>query len=163
MKPRSRVSEVIRKHRLGLAVGLCIGLGAGFVTGSAGPDGQNLLADKETHEAVAAVKHAIVAGHKARDRQALGQLYAEDYTAIDSGGIRTKADLLAGLATDPEIVRGDYELSAVRRWGNLAVAKGHGEMLIRSPDGSTQELEYDSFNVFAHRDGRWVYVAAFLP
>jgi len=163
MKTRSKMFEVIRKHRMGLAAGLCIGLGAGWVAGSAVPDGQSLMADEETREAVAAVKHGIVAGHKARDRKALDLLYAEDYTAVDSGGIRTKDDLLADLATDPEIVEGNYELSAVRRWGNLAVAKGRGHMIIRSADGSTRELDYDSFNVFELRDGRWVYAAAFLP
>ena len=163
MKLRSKAFEVIRKHRLGLAAGLCIGLGAGFVTGSAVPDGQSLMADEETREAVAAVKHAIFAGHKARDPQALDLLYADDYTAVDSGGIRTKDDLLAGLSTDPEIVEGNYEISVVRRWGNLAVAKGRGHMIIRNADGSSRELKYDSFNVFELRDGRWVYAAAFLP
>lgn len=163
MQSRPKILDLIRKHRLGLAVGVCFGLGVGVVAGSIAPPRQSLMADEETREAVAAVKHAIVAGHKARDREALDLLYAEDYTAIDSEEIRTKADLLAGLATDPEIVRGSYELSAVRRWGNLAVAKGHGRMIIRSSDGSTREVEYDSFNVFKYRDGRWVYTAAFLP
>ena len=95
--------------------------------------------------------------------EALDRLYAEDFTAVDSQGIRTKADLLAGLATDPEIVEGTYELSAVRQWGDLAVAKGRGRMVIRSSDGTTRELEYESFNVFEQQDGRWVYAAAFLP
>lgn len=158
-----KIFDLIRKHRPGIIVGMLLGLGVGVVAGSASTGGQNLMADKATREAVAAVKHAIVAGHKARDRDALDRLYAEDFTAIDSEEIRTKADLLEGLATDPEIVNGGYKLSAVRRWGDVAVAKGHGRMVIRSSDGSTREFEYDSLNVFEYRDGRWVYSAAFLP
>ena len=155
--------DLIRRRPVVLAVGISIGLATGLVAGSTVPNGQNLMADEETRQAVAAVKDAIVAGHIARDPQALDRLYANDYTAVDSEGIRTKADLLAGLATDPEIVEGQYELSAVRRWGDIAVAKGQGRMIIRRADGSDTEVAYESFNVFQRQNGRWVYAAAFLP
>jgi ketosteroid isomerase-like protein len=121
-------------------------------------------ADDATKAAVMEVKRGIVAGHQAKDRAALDRLYAADYTAIDSkGAIRTKQDLLNALPTDAEIVKGQYDLIAVRRWGNIAVATGRGQLLYRNPDGSTRESNYYSFNVFEHRDGRWVYSAAFLP
>jgi ketosteroid isomerase-like protein len=141
---------------------------ASFVAGamlSAGIlQGQTLLADDETRRAVAAVKQAIVAGHKSRDAVALAKLYADDYTAIDrQGAVRTRADLLQALPTDAAIVEGSYELSSVRRWGTIAVAAGHGHLVYGNPDGSRRVSDYDSFNVFELRDGRWLYVAAFLP
>lgn len=122
------------------------------------------FADDETRAAVAGVKQAIVTGHRTRDRAALDRLYAADYTATDARGrTRSKADLLDALPTDPEMLSGRYDLTAVRRWGTIAVASGHGRMEYRNPDGSTRVSEYDSVNVFAYRDGRWWYVAAFLP
>jgi hypothetical protein len=33
----------------------------------------------------------------------------------------------------------------------------------RNADGSSRLSDYYSFNVFERRDGRWAYVAAFLP
>lgn len=123
-----------------------------------------LMADQATRDAVAAVKRGIVDGHRTKDRRALDQLYAESYTATDPrGSVRTKAQLLDGLATDPDMLEGRYELTQVRRWGPMAVAAGHGRMVYRNPDGSTRVSEYDSVNVFEERGGRWWYVAAFLP
>ena len=43
------------------------------------------------------------------------------------------------------------------------MASGHGRIVYRNPDGTTRVSEYDSVNVFELRDGRWLYVAAFLP
>jgi ketosteroid isomerase-like protein len=122
------------------------------------------MADEETRKAVTAVKQGILAGHKARDRAALQRLYSDDYTAIDAKGeVTRKSELLAGLATGPEIVEGRYEIIAVRRWGDVAVANGHGHIVYRDPDGSTRVSDYDSVNVFERRGGRWYYTAAFLP
>jgi ketosteroid isomerase-like protein len=141
-----------------------IGLIAGIVLTTAVAARASLLADEETRRAVTAVKHAIVAGHKAKDAAALSRLYGEDYTAIDSAGvIRTKNDLLEALPTDAEIADGRYDLIAVRRWGNIAVATGRGHLVYRNADGSSRLSDYYSFNVFERRDGRWAYVAAFLP
>lgn len=120
--------------------------------------------DEETLTAVTGVKRRIVRGHRDKDRDALDALYAETFTASSAGGqVRTKADLLAGLATEAEMVEGEYVLGTVRRWGQLVVAAGHGRMVYRNPDGSTRLSEYDSVNVFEMRDGRWLYAAAFLP
>ena len=125
---------------------------------------QHRLADDETRAAVTAVKNAIVTGHRARDAAALSALYADDYTAIDStGAVRTKADLLKALPTDPEMSDGRYDLIAVRRWGDIAVASGHGHLVYRNTDGSSRVSDYYSFNVFERRNGRWLYVSAFLP
>lgn len=125
---------------------------------------QQRLADDQTHAAVTAVKRAIVEGHRTRDARGLSALYADDYLAIDSQGVaRTKADLLAALPTDPEMREGRYDLIAVRRWGNLAVASGRGHLVYRNPDGSSRVSDYYSFNVFEQRDGKWLYVSAFLP
>jgi ketosteroid isomerase-like protein len=121
-------------------------------------------ADAETVRAVTAVKQGILAGHKARDRAALDRLYADSYTATDAKGeVTTKKELLDGLASGPEIVEGAYDLITVRRWGNVAVANGHGRIVYRNADGSTRVSEYDSVNVFELAGGRWYYVAAFLP
>ena len=154
------MTKKTRRAVPGLALLLVAAVG-GFA--SAAPD-PTPLADEETRKAVTAVKQGILAGHKARDRAALDRLYADDYTAIDAKGeVTTKAQLLAGLATGPEIVEGRYKLSAVRRWGDVAVANGHGHIVYRNPDGTTRVSDYDSVNVFALRGGRWYYVAAFLP
>jgi hypothetical protein len=135
----------------------------GTPTTIASPD-PGPTADAETLKAVIAVKQAIVAGHKARDRAALDKLYADDYTATDaSGKVTTKKELLDGLATGPEIVEGRYEIRSVRRWGNVAVAPGHGRLVYRNADGSTRVSEYDSVNVFVLVGGRWSYAAAYLP
>jgi ketosteroid isomerase-like protein len=147
----------------GLAVGLALGLAGGAALASGALEARSLMADEETLRSIAAVKQGIVAGHKARDRAALERLYADDYTAVDSQGIRTKAELLEGLATGPEIAEGKYDLVAARRWGNVAVATGHGQFVYRNPDGSTRSADYRSVNVFELRGGRWYYVAAFLP
>jgi ketosteroid isomerase-like protein len=120
-------------------------------------------ADAATREALARVKTAIVEGHRTRNRAALDALYAPDYVAYDSRGLRTKGELLEALATDPEIVEGRYELTRVRRWGSIAVASGRGRMTSRQADGSVRRAEYDSVNVFELRDGRWWYSAAYLP
>ena len=141
---------------------LGIALGAGVV--ASGFQNEGLFADAATRDAVTTVKRAIVEGHRTRNRQALDQLYGESYTAFDtSGRVRTKADLLNALPTDPEMVEGRYDLTRVRRWGNVAVAAGHGRMVYRQGDGSTRVSEYDSVNVFEQRHGKWWYVAAFLP
>ena len=122
------------------------------------------LADEATRRELDAVKQGILAGHRAKDRAALSRLYADDYTAVDSkGAVRTKGELLAGLPTDPQMVEGKYELVAARRLGDVAVASGHGHLVYRNPDGSTRTSDYYSFNVFERRDGKWLYVAAFVP
>lgn len=131
---------------------------------AAGQAPASLLADAATADAVRAVKRGIVEGHRTKDREALDRLYADDYTALDGrGGVRTKADLLKGLATDPAMVEGRYDLRHIRRWGATVVASGHGRMVYRNPDGTTRVSEYDSVNVFELRNGRWWYVAAYLP
>jgi len=56
-----------------------------------------------------------------------------------------------------------YDLIAVRRWGDIAVASGHGHLVYRNADGSSRVSDYYSFNVFERRNGRWLYVSAFLP
>jgi ketosteroid isomerase-like protein len=142
----------------------CISFLAGSVLTAGALRQQALLADEATSRAVAEVKRAIVAGHKAKDASALAALYADDYTAIDrQGTLRTKADLLKALPTDADIGEGRYDLSSVRRWGTIAVAAGHGHLVYRNPDGTTRVSDYESFNVFEQRGGRWLYVAAFLP
>ena len=143
---------------------LLVGVVLGSAVTAAGRQSAELMADAATRDAVTAVKRAIVEGHRTRNRQALDQLYAESYTAFDTrGGMRTKADLLNGLPTDAEMVEGRYDLTRVRRWGSIAVASGHGRMVYRNADGSNRVSEYDSVNVFEQRDGKWWYVAAFLP
>ena len=143
-----------------LLLGIAIGA-LGMTTTAAVPVGP---ADEATKAAVMEVKRGIVAGHKAKDRAALDRLYADDYTAIDAkGAIRTKQDLLQALPTDAAIAEGQYDLIAVRRWGNLAVATGRGNLVYRNADGTTRVSNYYSFNVFEQRNGRWVYSAAFLP
>ena len=120
--------------------------------------------DERTRQAVSAVKQAIVEGHRTKDRAALDRAYAADITAMSGDGrVRGKDDLLRVLPTDPEMVEGRYQLKAFRRWGSLVVASGHGRMVYRNQDGTTRVSEYDSANVFEWRDGRWQYVAAFLP
>lgn len=140
----------------GVVLGLLLAA-AGCRSGGGAP------VDEVTARALGELKHAIVEGHRTRDRAALDTLYAEDYLATDPrGGARTKADLLGGLATGPEMLEGAYTLTAARRWGDVAVAAGHGRMVFRDAD-STRVVEYDSVNVFEWRDGRWWYVAAYLP
>ena len=120
--------------------------------------------DERTRQAVSAVKQAIVEGHRTKDRVALDRAYAADYTAMSGDGrVRGKDDLRRALPTDPDMVEGRYELKAFRRWGSLVVASGHGRMVYRNLDGTTHVSEFDSANVFEWRDGRWQYVAAFLP
>lgn len=112
------------------AGGLLLGLVLGATLAAATLQRADLMADAVTREAVATVKRGIVEGHRTRNRAALDQLYAESYTALDArGGLRTKADLLAALPTDPEMVDGRYELTRVRRWGSIAVASGRGRMV----------------------------------
>lgn len=121
-------------------------------------------ADTETKAALVAVKRGIVDGHTRKDRAQLDRLYADAYTAIDAAGtVRTKAQLLDALPTDADIVEGRYDLIAVRRWGDMAVASGRGHLVYRNPDGTSRVSDYYSFNVFEKRDGRWLYVSAFLP
>jgi ketosteroid isomerase-like protein len=157
----------MQRGDLGLA-GLVGAFVVGVMTGVFVPSNvaalQRTMPDEETRRALAIVKNAIVAGHQSRDAGRLGRLYADDYTAVDSkGNTRTKRDLLDGLETDPEIVSGRYEIIAARRFGDVAVASGRGHLVYRNADGSTRLADYYSFNVFEHRDGRWVYAAAFLP
>lgn len=146
-----------------LACGLA-GLVTGALLTSTAFVAQQRLADDETRAAVSAVKRAIVEGHRTRDAKGLAALYADDYLAIDSRGVtRTKGDLLKALPTDPEMREGRYDLIAVRRWGSLAVASGRGHLVYENPDGSSRVSDYYSFNVFERRDGKWLYVSAFLP
>ena len=147
-----------------MLMAMLLGLLLGSTVSMAAVDGTTLLADSDTREAITRLKQAIVAGHRRCDRAALEALYAEDYTAQDAhGGVRTRAQLLDALPTDPEMVEGRYEITTARRWGAVAVPSGHGRMVYRSADGSTRVSEYDSVNVFEQRNGRWWYVAAFLP
>lgn len=124
----------------------------------------NVFADRETTDAVTAVKNAIVRGHMEKDSTALARLYADDYAAVDADRtVRTRSDLLAGLRDDPTLVEGRYTLIAVRRWGSVAVASGRGHLVSKRDDGTTRTADYYSFNVFEKRDGEWKYVGAFLP
>jgi ketosteroid isomerase-like protein len=142
----------------------CFGILAGAALATGASARQSLLADDATRDAVVAVKRAIVEGHRTRDVAALRTLYGDDYTAIDArGAVRTKAQLLAAVPTDPEMTAGRYDIIAVRRFGGFAVATGMGHLVYRNPDGTGRNSDYYSFNVFAERDGRWEYVAAFLP
>lgn len=121
-----------------------VGFTLGATLALAAQPGADPMADAVTRAAVTAVKQGIVAGHRTRDRAALDRLYADDYTALDArGGIRHKHDLLDALPSDPEMLEGRYTLTSVRRWGTVAVASGHGRMV--------------------ERQGRWWYLAAFLP
>ena len=65
--------------------------------------------------------------------------------------------------TDAEIAEGQSDLIAVRRWGNVTVATGRGNLVYRNADGSTRVSNDYSFNVFEQRTGRWMYAAALLP
>jgi ketosteroid isomerase-like protein len=147
-----------------VAAAFAAGAAAGASLTSSVSAERGALADEATRRDLDTVKQGILAGHRTKDRAALSRLYADDYTAVDStGAVRTKEDLLAGLPTDPEMVDGKYELVAARRLGDVAVASGRGHLVYRNPDGSTRTSDYYSFNVFERRDGKWLYVAAFLP
>jgi hypothetical protein len=153
-----------RLMRASLWLALALGMAIGGVGTAWTWQRHDAMADAATRDELARVKSAIVEGHRTRNRATLDSLYAADYTATDAGGaLHTKTDLLRGLPTDPEMLEGRYTLGVVRRWGSVAVASGHGRMVYRNGDGSTRVSEYDSVNVFEQRDGRWVYVAAFLP
>ena len=161
-------SMLVRRSAGTMTMAARIGLGLLLAAGAWGlravPDPSAADAADATLRAVSDVKQAIVAGHKARDRAALEKLYAADYTATDaSGKVTTRKELLDGLATGPEIVEGRYEIRSVRRWGDVAVAPGHGRLVYRNPDGSTRVSEYDSVNVFVLVDAHWLYAAAYLP
>jgi len=161
---RRRQRSIPRSASMRALVCGLAGLATGALLTSTVFVAQQRLADDETRQAVTAVKRAIVEGHRTRDAKGLSALYADDYLAIDStGAVRTKADLLNALPTDPEMSDGRYDLVAVRRWGNLAVASGRGHLVYRNPDGSSRVSDYYSFNVFERRDGKWLYVSAFLP
>ena len=161
-KPSMLVRRSPGTMTMGARIGLGLLLAAGASSVRAVPDPP--AGDAATLRAVSEVKQAIVAGHKARDRAALGKLYAADYTATDaSGKVTTRKELLEGLADGPEIVEGRYEIRSVRRWGDVAVAPGHGRLVYRNPDGSTRVSEYDSVNVFVLVETRWLYAAAYLP
>jgi uncharacterized protein (TIGR02246 family) len=124
------------------------------------------MADAATREALASVKSQVVRAYVDRDAAALDRLYGEDYTAIGSdGSVRTKTHELARVRTGEgdRLVEGRYDLVAVRRFGDLAVASGRGDLTYKAADGSTRKATYNSVNVFERRDGRWVYVAAYLP
>ena len=156
------MNERVSRRRGWASLGLGLLLAVGALASAEAQDVS--AADPETVRAVTAVKKGILAGHKARDRAALDRLYADSYTATDAKGeVTTKKELLDGLASGAEIVEGAYDLIKVRRWGNVAVANGHGRIVYRNPDGSTRVSEYDSVNVFELVNGRWYYVAAFLP
>ncbi len=147
--PRSR--EIIRRT-------------VAFLRENLGATPAAVASAEDVRAAVAAVKQGIVDGHRRKDAVALDALYADDYAALSAdGSVRTKAQLLAGLATDPVMVSGGYELTAVKAWGDTAVASGKGRFQYRNADGSTRVSEYASVNVFQKRDGRWIYVAAFFP
>ena len=147
--------------------------GAGVVVGAifalaaaSGVAADGFFADSATVEAVSAVKSRVVRAYVERDAAALERIYGDDYTAIEADGtVRTKADELASIrkAGRERLVDGRYDLTAVRRFGNVVVAKGRGRLTYKGADGAARESAYDSLNVFEYRDGRWVYVAAFLP
>lgn len=123
-------------------------------------------ADDATRKAITGVKAAVVQAYVKKDSDALSRIYGDDYTSTDSSGnVRTKADELRDVrATGGDtLVDGKYDIVAVRRWGNIAVATGKGDLTWRSSAGKTSKSTYYSFNVFEQRDGEWRYVAAFLP
>jgi ketosteroid isomerase-like protein len=132
-----------------LVLGACAHRGAG-------PPVENELAQ---------LKRDLVQAYIDRDAAALRRIYCDDFTVASADGSkRTKADELAGLATDDgsRLERGSYEPIVFRAFGDVVVMYGHGELHGRGADGPYQH-SYDSFNVFARRDGRWCYAAAFTP
>ena len=123
-------------------------------------------ADDATREAITAVKGAVVQAYVKKDADALSRIYGDDYTSTDSNGnVRTKADELRDVRETggDTLVDGKYDIVTVRRWGNIAVATGKGNLTWRSASGKTSKSTYYSFNVFEQRNGDWKYVAAFLP
>lgn len=142
---------------VGALLGTCIAVAA-FASQS--------IADEATRNAIVAVKRAVVQAYINQDAAALSQIYGDDYTSTDSHGVlRTKEDELRDIRkTGGDVVtEGRYDIVSVRRWGSIAVASGKGDLTWRSASGATRRSTYYSFNVFELRDGRWVYVAAFLP
>jgi ketosteroid isomerase-like protein len=159
-EPRQETAMTHARILLALLIGSIVGSGLAVGAGQR----RDTQVDDATRQALQRVKAAIVEGHRTRDRAALDALYADDFTATDArGDLRTKADLLRALATDHAMAEGRYELGAIRVWGPIAVAAGHGRMVFRNADGTTRVAEYDSVNVFERRGDRWWYVAAFLP
>lgn len=123
-------------------------------------------ADDATRKAITAVKAAVVQAYVRKDVEALSRIYGDDYTSTDSSGnVRTKADELGDIRVTggDALVDGKYDIVTVRRWGNIAVATGKGDLTWRSSAGKTSKSTYYSFNVFEQRNGEWIYVAAFLP
>ncbi len=89
-------------------VSLLVGIAIGALSTAALTSMQVGPADEATKAALVAVKRGIVAGHQGKDRAALDQLYADDYTAIDSQGVlRTKQDLLPRSPPTPRSPRAD--------------------------------------------------------
>jgi uncharacterized protein (TIGR02246 family) len=123
-------------------------------------------ADDATRKAITALKSAVVQAYVKKDAEALSRIYGDDYTSTDSSGnVRTKADELRDVRETggDTLVDGKYDIVTVRRWGDIAVATGKGDLTWRSSAGKMSKSTYYSFNVFENRDGEWKYVAAFLP
>jgi hypothetical protein len=123
-------------------------------------------ADEATRKAIVTMKAAVVQAYVNKDAATLSRIYGDDYTSTDSSGVvRTKEDELRDVRKTggDTLMRGSYDIVSVRRWGSIAVASGKGDLTWRSASGTTRKSTYYSFNVFELRDGRWVYVAAFLP
>jgi uncharacterized protein (TIGR02246 family) len=122
--------------------------------------------DDATRKAITAVKAAVVQAYAKKDAEALSRIYGDDYTSTDSSGnVRTKSDELRDIRETggDALVDGKYDIVAVRRWGDIAVATGKGDLTWRSSAGKMSKSTYYSFNVFEQRNGEWKYVAAFLP
>lgn len=115
-----------------------------------------MLAPPSCRETVLKAERRWVQALEAGDRGAVAALLADDFTDFDwRGGLRTKAELLAGVTPHPDgLIQHDLE---VQSSGGIGVVRGL--TATRGPDG--REIRAARFtDIFMCRDGRWRAVAA---
>jgi ketosteroid isomerase-like protein len=115
-------------------------------------------------DAVLRLKRELVQAYVKSDVAALDRIYSDDYVVTDAKGVtRTKASELERVRKGGStMLTGEYDAISTRILGDVAILYGRGHMTGRGPDGPW-ENRYESTNVFERRNGRWYYVAAFVP
>jgi uncharacterized protein (TIGR02246 family) len=122
--------------------------------------GQGAPADTAAEQAVRAVDAARIQATVSNDMQALDNLLGDDLTYTHSSGVmESKAQVLdklrSGVTRYHTITPSDVQ---VRVYGDTAVMTGRAAINV-TVDGKTSDLLLRFTSVYAHRDGKWQFVA----
>jgi ketosteroid isomerase-like protein len=138
----------------GLVLVLCMSMGLALAQGTAAK--KPAAAGSSAAEELKQVERDWIAGQKAGDADKIGQLIADDWSALNSDGKKVNkqqylADYKSGAEKFESIEVGPMD---VRVFGDIGVVQG-GDTEKSSYKGKDTSGKYVWMDVFQKKDGKW--------